>query len=239
VGGDGTLHHIVNGLMQQTSVENKYLKLAVIPVGTGNDWVKTYNIPKNIKKAIAIIQKENSVLQDLGYIQLHQSNKTKYFNNMAGIGFDGFVVNSIYKYKKYGSLAYLIGTIVSFLNYKKSSLTIKFDKTKISSKSLLAVVGICKFSGGGMQLTQNVDYKDGLFDVSIAKNFKFLSILLNIRKFYNGKITDHKEVDTYKTSQIDIFSEDLKTFIQADGELIGQGGFKATLLPNALRFIVP
>lgn len=46
VGGDGTLHHIINGIMQQNIVKTSEIKVAVIPVGTGNDWVKTYKISK-------------------------------------------------------------------------------------------------------------------------------------------------------------------------------------------------
>jgi diacylglycerol kinase family enzyme len=75
VGGDGTLHHIVNGLMEQKLVSNEELKMAVIPLGTGNDWVKTYQIPKNIKKAVAIIKAEHTVLQDIGVISLLNSEK--------------------------------------------------------------------------------------------------------------------------------------------------------------------
>ena len=57
VGGDGTLHHIINGIMTQKYAAISEIIVAVIPIGTGNDWVKTYKIPKNIKEAVAIISK--------------------------------------------------------------------------------------------------------------------------------------------------------------------------------------
>jgi len=239
VGGDGTLHHIVNGIMVQKLVEVAELKVAVIPIGTGNDWVKTYRIPKNIRNAVSIIAKENSIKQDIGHLQLLETTQSVYFNNVAGIGFDGFVVNNITKFKKYGVMAYLLGTITSFMHYKKTILTIKFNTHEISTQSLLTIVGICKYSGGGMQLTSNVNTRDGLFDISIAKDFKFLNMLLNIFKFFNGSIVKHKEVETYKTAQIQITAKDEKTFIQADGELIGRGGFQATIIPKAICFIIP
>ena len=158
---------------------------------------------------------------------------------MAGIGFDGFVVNNISKFKKYGVFAYLLGTITSFMRYKKTILTIKFNTQEISAQSLLTIVGICKYSGGGMQLTSNVKTRDGLFDISIAKDFKFLNMLLNIFKFFNGSIVKHKEVETYKTAEIYITAKYNKTFIQADGELIGRGGFRANIIPEAISFIIP
>ncbi|MDX5584385.1 MAG: diacylglycerol kinase family lipid kinase [Aureibaculum sp.] len=239
VGGDGTLHHIINGIMAQKLVEVKELKVAVIPIGTGNDWVKTYRIPKNIKNAVSIIAKENSIKQDIGHLQLLETTQSVFFNNVAGIGFDGFVVNNISKFKKYGVMAYLLGTITSFMHYKKTILIIKFKNQEISTKSLLTIVGICKYSGGGMQLTNNVNTRDGLFDISIAKDFKFLNMLLNIFNFFNGNIVKHKEVETYKTAEIQITAKDEKTFIQADGELIGRGGFYANIIPKAICFIIP
>jgi len=239
VGGDGTLHHIINGIMVQKIVEVAELKVAVIPIGTGNDWVKTYRIPKNIRNAVSIIAKENSIKQDIGHLQLLETTQSVYFNNVAGIGFDGFVVNNITKFKKYGVMAYLLGTITSFMRYKKTILTIKFNTQEISTQSLLTIVGICKYSGGGMQLTSDVNTRDGLFDISIAKDFKFLNMLLNIFKFFNGSIVKHKEVEIYKTAQIQITAKDEKTFIQADGELIGRGGFQATIIPKAICFIIP
>lgn len=239
VGGDGTLHQIINGIMAQKLVEVAELKVAVIPIGTGNDWVKTYRIPKNIKNAVSIIAKENSIKQDIGHLQLLETDQIVYFNNVAGIGFDGYVVNNISKFKKYGVMAYLVGTITSFMRYKKTILTIKFNNQEMSTQSLLTIVGICKFSGGGMQLTSNVNTRDGLFDISIAKDFNFLKMLLNVFKFFNGGIVNHKEVETYKTAEIQITAKDEKTFIQADGELIGRGGFYANIIPKAICFIIP
>lgn len=239
VGGDGTLHHIVNGIMTQKLVKVAELKVAVIPIGTGNDWVKTYRIPKNIKNAVSIIAKENSTKQDIGHLQLLENAQSVYFNNVAGIGFDGFVVNNISKFKKYGALAYLLGTITSFMIYKKTILTIKFNNQKISIQSLLTIVGICKYSGGGMQLTNDVNTTDGLFDISIAKDFNFLNMLLNIIKFFNGNIVKHREVETYKTAEINISAKNKNTFIQADGELIGIGGFHANIIPKAICFVIP
>ena len=239
VGGDGTLHQIVNGVMTQNSIDPLQLKIGVISMGTGNDWIKTYKIPKKIKEAVLVINKEKTVVQDIGEIKLENAKKSTYFNNLAGLGFDGFVIKNMLKYKKYGAFSYLIATVVSFLKYKQQSLTIEFDEKIINAKILLTLVGICKYSGGGMKLTEKVDTADGLFDISIAKNFNFITVLLNILKFYTGSITHHKKVETYKTATIKIAANDENTFIQADGEFIGTGSFKATIIPRTINFVVP
>ncbi len=239
VGGDGTLHQVVNGIMTQKKVNLLDIKVAIIPMGTGNDWVKTYKIPKNISKAVAIIKQEKTISQDIGYLELNNGKNSVYFNNLAGLGFDGFVIKNSIKYKKYGPLSYLLATLKTFLHYKKSVLTIDFNNKIIYTKTLLTLVGICKYSGGGMQLTKDVHTTDGLFDISIAKNLNFISILTNIIKFYNGNIVNHKEVENYKTKSIKITTNNDTTYVQADGELVGTGGFKATLIPKAISFIVP
>ena len=238
IGGDGTLHHIVNGLMQQKLVSQHELKVAVIPLGTGNDWVKTYKISKNIKKTVAIIKAEHTVLQDIGTISLLNEPKTVFFNNVAGLGFDGYVVKRNERLKFLGAVSFLVSTVLSLASYKATSFTIESLEKKVTAKSLLTIVGICRFSGGGMQLTKNVNPKDGLFDVSVAKHFTLWKLLINVFGLFNGAIVNHSLVETFKTDIITIKTSYDKVYIQADGELIGTGGFTAKILPKAIQFVV-
>ena len=239
VGGDGTLHNIVNGVLSVNTTNISEIKIGIIPIGTGNDWVKNYSIPLNYKKAIKIIKSSNTIKQDIGKITISSTNKIVYFNNLAGIGFDGFVVNKVNSYKKLGALAYLVGAIVSLTSYKKSTLEITFNNTILKGKTLMLLIGLCKYSGGGMQLTKNANPIDGLFDISYIQKITLLTILGNIKGLFNGKITNHKLVNTYKTSSLKVSVLDSqKTYIQADGELIGSGNFTVELLPKAINFII-
>jgi len=240
VGGDGTLHTIVNGILSLNPVNISEINLGIIPIGTANDWVKTYNISKDYKKAIQTLKAEFTVKQDIGKLLIHENNTIIYFNNLAGIGFDGYVVNKVHHYKNLGFLAYLTGALVSLTSYKKSTLEIIFNKTKIEEKTLMLLIGICKYSGGGMQLTQNPNPTDGLFDISHINKISLVTLLVNIGGLFNGKITHHKLVKIYKTSKLKITVLDAqKTYIQADGEFVGFGSFEAEILSKALHFIVP
>jgi YegS/Rv2252/BmrU family lipid kinase len=239
VGGDGTLHNIVNVILNLNPINISEIKIGIIPIGTGNDWVKTYHISKDYKKAIKTITNEYTIQQDIGKITLETLKKPIYFNNLAGIGFDGYVVNKVNNYKNLGFLAYLVGALVSLTSYKKPLLEISFDSTIIKSKTLMLLIGLCKFSGGGMQLTKNANPVDGLFDISFIKNITLFNILGNLPGLFNGNITNHILLTNYKTSSLIIKVFDTKkTYIQADGELIGSGNFNVTLLPNAITFIV-
>ena len=240
VGGDGTLHNIVNGILHQSLLPSSQIKIAVIPFGTGNDWVKNYKISKNVSKNISTIKSEHTTYQDIGKITLNSTKTIVYFNNLAGIGFDGHVVNSIGKYKKYGAISYLLGVFVGFSTYKPVYLNIKIANQIIELKSLMTLIGLCKYSGGGMQLTEQSDPKDGLFDISVIKHLNLGTILINLPKLFNGKITKHRKVTTYKTNYISISLPKNKTvFMQADGELIDSENFTVELIPKAIQVIIP
>ena len=239
VGGDGTLHNVVNGLMTSSDAISK-VKLGIIPLGTGNDWIKNYGIEKDIKKAIQVLKQGCSVLQDIGFIRLENSKQEVYFNNLAGIGFDGHVVNKVNTFKKLGFLAYLAGALVSLVGYKKSKLAIEFNGKTIYKTSLLFLIGLCKYSAGGMQLTQNSNPTDGLFDISSVEKISLVQLISNISNLFNGKIVEKNFVENYKTDHLKITVLDNSVaYIQADGELIGVGSFEVEMRPKAVQFFVP
>jgi YegS/Rv2252/BmrU family lipid kinase len=237
VGGDGTLHHVVNGVMKFGKEFLSEIKVAVIPVGTGNDWVKHYGIPKGIDKAIEIINVENILLQDIGRISIE--DKYFYFNNLAGLGFDGFVVNTLPRFKKLGSLSYFLSAIVGLFQYKSPELIIQTEDREIKVKAFLLAMGICKFCGGGMRLTHEPNPTDGLMDVTIINELSRFSFLVHIMKMYNGKIANHKKVEVFKSNKFKVtLGENASPFIQADGELIDSNSFEVEVLPNAVSFVI-
>jgi YegS/Rv2252/BmrU family lipid kinase len=238
VGGDGTLHNIVNGVMKQKNVPTATISIGVIPVGTGNDWIKTHQIPKDINKAITLIKNQNTKLQDIGKIEfIHQAKSTVYFVNLAGIGFDGYVVSRVEKYKQFGALSYFMGVLFALMSFKNFRSKVHLNSEFLSENTLMILIGLCKYSGGGMQLTQTPNPFDGLFDISIAKNFSKLDVIKNIAKLFNGNIINYKKVASRKTEVITIDIESVELpFIQADGEIIGRGNLKASIIPKVFSF---
>ena len=237
VGGDGTLHHVVNGIMIQRYVKSSDITIGVIPLGTGNDWIKTYNIPNNIEKAIELIHHKKTILQDIGVANT-ENNKVSYFNNVAGLGYDGYTVNKLKKLKSFGAVAYLLSGLAGFLFYKKTVFKINFNSKSIETNCLMTMVGVCKFSGGGMQFTKDVNTTDGLLDITIVKNLNIFDLISNIKKLYNGRIVHHKKVETYKTDIITVIPQASKPYIQADGELIGIGKVTFKIISKAINFVI-
>lgn len=238
VGGDGTLHNIVNGIREQIYVPSNSINVGVIPIGTGNDWIKTHKIPKDFERAIQIIKKGTIDTQDLGKIEFLNTNKPPvYFNNLAGIGFDGYVVSKVDKYKYLGAIAYIYGALISLFSFKNFNSKVSVNSKEINGSTLMILVGLCKYSGGGMQLTETPNPFDGLFDVSIVENFSKIEILKNLPKLFNGKINTVKKVQRLKATTLSIYIDQNEfPFIQADGELMGKGDINITIIPRAFSF---
>ena len=237
IGGDGTIHHIINGIMKQTYIESNKIKLAVIPTGTGNDWVKNYNIPSNTEKAVQLIKNNKRLFQDIGRITLLENNKQIFFNNAAGIGFDAYVVKNINRYKKWGSLAYLFAALFSYNSYKNERISVFKDNKTTETNIFMISLGICKYSGAGMQLTDFKNHKKSYFDLTLIKSIKLIKVILNILKLYNGHINQLKEVECSHVQEFRTLGN-TSLFIQADGELIGHGDVRISLIPQAIQFVI-
>lgn len=238
IGGDGTLHNIVNGIMTQSIVSSKDIFVGMIPIGTGNDWVKTHRIPMDYTAAISIILKGTIVQQDIGKIMFkNQTISPIYFNNLAGVGFDGYVVSKINKKKHFGAIAYLVGALLGLFTFKNFSPTIIINNERYYGKTLMVLVGLCQYSGGGMQLTKTPNPFDGYFDVSIAKDFSKFDVIKNLGTLFNGSIVHHDKVVSLKTKSLEIIIDEKDSpYIQSDGELIGTGSINLSIIPNAFSF---
>ena len=237
IGGDGTLHHMVNGIMHQNQIASHKILLGVIPIGTGNDWVKNYNISSNPEKAIKTIIKNKIIFQDIGRIEFKESQKAQFFMNAAGIGFDAYVVKNINAFNKWGSLAYIFAALSSLKVYKPHQFKLHTDTQNFNSQMFLISIGICKFSGSGMQLTDYQHHKNGFFDITYISKIKMLQVIRHILKLYFGGINDIKESQCFRGKTINTVNN-YSSYVQADGELLGKGDVSISLLPKAIQFII-
>lgn len=239
IGGDGTAHVVINTILE---INNNYaFNIGVIPLGTGNDWSKFYNIPKNdILKAIRILKEGKLIKQDIGLIHLKEENKKVYFFNIAGVGFDGFICENIKEFRKFGFLAYSFTCLFNFIKFRSPKLEITFDNETIKNKTFLFHLGICSYSGGGMRLIKNANPKDGLFNITYIKKIKFADLLLALRSLFSEKVHKNKLLSFYTAKEINVkVKEKGKSMIQADGEVMKAQDFSITSVQKKIRFIVP
>ena len=244
VGGDGTNHEIVNGIMQQTAVSTHEVTYGFIPVGTGNDWVKTHNIPKNITKAIQVIKVGKTTFQDIGLAKFHRNNKPeqRYFVNVAGMAYDAHVgkVSNSERKKITNKLYYFLLIFKCLFQYKSKQARIFLDGKKVANQHFYTInVGLCKYSGGGMQFVPHAEIDDGQFAVTYIDSIPKLKVIFSTHYLYGGKITKFKHAKLFKAKYMKVEAvNDAPTLLELDGEFVGETPVEFEILPKALKVII-
>lgn len=242
VGGDGTMNEVVNGIFEQKTVATTEITLGMISVGTGNDWVRTFDIPLDYAEAIRILKNENTLLQDAGIVKYYNAavEKIRYFINMAGLGFDGLVAQKTNDDKDRGKsnpLLYLVNLVSSLFSFESTPARIVVDDQEIRDKIFSIGIGIGQYNGGGMRQTPDALPDDGLFDLTVIKDIPKLSVIANVRRLYNGTLKKHRRVETFVGKFIRIDSE-TPVLLEADGESLGHSPFEFQIVPKSVRVIV-
>ena len=243
IGGDGTLNEVVNGLFIQKAVEPREMLLAVIAVGTGNDWVRTFGIPQHYSEAIRAIREERSFLQDVGTVTYTESHytQTRYMANVAGLGFDAYVISTFnhLKMKGYkGGWMYLYSILKSYFRYKSSGARIWVDDKVVFNDLMFSLaIGICKYNGGGVQQLPNALADDGLLDLTIIRPVHWWHIVFRLKKLFNGDIYQIGHVIHAQGRKVKIEAAP-SIQLETDGELMGGTPVEVNIRQRAIRVVV-
>lgn len=242
VGGDGTLHEIVNGIFLQNEVPSQQITVGVIPTGIGNDRARGAGIAEGYNLAIKSLADCNTQLQDSGVAEYYESGvkHVRYMINAAGVGFDADVNEKYNWFKdegKRGKWRFLQSFTRSIFHYRAKRFTIKADgRVVYKSKLLLATLGIGMYSGGGIISMPDAKFDDFLYDIIIVKmmpRFKMLRFLNNLK---SGKLTDDKKLIRIRASEVEI-SSNPPSGIEIDGEALGMLPAKFSIRPMSIRFV--
>ena len=243
VGGDGTLNEVVNGLFIQKQCEPKEILLAVIAVGTGNDWVRTFGIPRNYAVVVRAIKEGRSYLQDVGKVTYTESKfeQSRYMANVAGLGFDAYVIKIFnhLKLKGYkGKWLYIYSLLKGYFSAKPAGTTIEVDGKVIYNKLLFSLaVGICRYNGGGIQQLPRAVANDGLLDLTIIRPVHWWHVVFRAARLFNGKIYSIGHVQHAQGKCVKITSAP-NIPLETDGELQGGTPVTISIVPQAIRIVV-
>jgi len=242
VGGDGTMNEIVNGIFEQSLVSTNEMTIAMIPVGTGNDWGRLFGIPGDYRSAVEIIRRGTTTLHDAGLLWYYHGTlrEKRYFINIAGLGFDALVVKRTNIQKDRGrvtKMAYMWNLLRSLISYRYTSTEACIDGEKVINDTFTISLGIGKYSGGGMMQTPHAVYNDGLFDVTIIKRMRKGEIIRNLKRLYNGTVYDHPKILWYRGSKIKIDSDPL-IHVEADGESLGHSPIDFEIIQKSVNVVI-
>lgn len=235
-GGDGTINEVIRGVC---GLEN--CAVAPVPIGSGNDFIRSFEIPKEKYLDLNNLFNGREVCIDLLECGEHLSD------NSITIGYDCAVAKNVDKFKNWklitSSFAYKLSIFYCLLNGRKHNFKIKTDGELLDNKGtyLLSISAKGKYYGGGIKCAPKSDNSDGLIDfmcVPTVGAFKFISLLPT---FIKGGHIDNPRFGfvTHKKCKTVEYISDEPFEIGVDGEIVTTDYAKITVLPKAVRIILP
>jgi YegS/Rv2252/BmrU family lipid kinase len=244
-GGDGSLNETLNGIMHAATAlsedEKKKLRLGVIPIGTGNDFIRTTGSPATIAGIRKSIENDQTIIIDIGQVSYFSEIKTaqqRYFVNVADIGLGGYVAKRLNQSSRFLTpfLTYQKAIIQSLLAYRKINLTAKIDDFKYQGNTMLIAVANGKYFGSGIGIAPEADPTNGKFSVIIVGNASKWEYIRNIGDARKCKPLKLKEIIYRQAEHIFIESKDGEMPVDMDGEFIGYGPVEIHVIPAMIRF---
>ncbi|WP_026690783.1 diacylglycerol/lipid kinase family protein [Alteribacter aurantiacus] len=233
IGGDGTVHEVLNATI------DKKVVLGILPAGSGNDFARALNIPKDTKKAWQTIVRGRVEELDVGY------TGSRWFVTAGGAGFDGEVarVTNAAFYKKWfnqlnmGSLSYLVSVIRVLFSYQSTTVTLMIDGESFTyDRVWLVATANLPYYGGGIHICPGANGREGQFQVCILHGVHKLSAICILPRVLKGSHIGKKGVTIHKGTQVTLQSDRPLT-VQCDGEIIEPTPVTYTLYPKAIRVI--
>ncbi|WP_084031406.1 diacylglycerol/lipid kinase family protein [Anaerobacillus arseniciselenatis] len=234
IGGDGTIQKAVS------YIGDTEIPIGIIPAGSGNDFARALNIPKNIQKALKKI-----LLMNTTTIDVMQVNNQLCLT-VVGVGFDAKVTeitnqSKIKKWLNYfriGKFAYIFSVLRAVLSYKPTDVEINIDgKTKSYRNVWLIAIANTPYYGGGLKICPDADESDNNINLCIAHSLSRIELLLFFPLVFIGKHTLHRSVSTLEGQSIQVTSKE-SILVQGDGEMLGTTPTSISIKRKNLKVII-
>ncbi|MFL5735046.1 MAG: diacylglycerol/lipid kinase family protein [Chloroflexia bacterium] len=247
IGGDGTFHEVVNGVMGPAgtgaAVAGPRVAVGLVQAGRGSDFGRSAGVPSDLDAACARLVSGRTQVVDLGCVRYHSfrgEGRSRYFANAAGVGFDAEVTVRANSGSRAlgGTITYLGSLLVTLGTYRNKRVAMRADGgEEWTGRINSMVVANGQYFGGGMKIAPEALLTDERFDVVILGDLGKIDLLRNTPRVYDGSHITHPKVRTLRACRVDVTSPD-RLLLQADGEVLGTAPATFTVVPGALRLIV-
>ncbi len=240
VGGDGTVHEVVDGLMKADL--GGHVELSVIPFGTGKDFVRSLRIPARLDDALQVARTGDVRTVDVGRATYtaEGGQAVAYFANFAGAGISGAIAERANRTTKAlgGKVSFFWATIAVFSRWPPADMTIEIDGEPRQARLLEALAMNGDYTAGGMWVAPEAAPDDGRFDVVLIGDFTKPEFATTFPKIYRGRHVGHPKVEIVRARELRVDASSPLPIV-LDGEQPGTTPVRFELVPRALRVRVP
>jgi diacylglycerol kinase (ATP) len=232
------VHEVVNGAVGAGDVE-----LAVLPRGTGKDFIRSLRIPSGLSAALDVARDGRPRAIDIGrasYRSWDGSEGSAYFANFAGAGISGAIARRANVTSKAlgGKVSFLAATLAVFASWKSSDMAMQVDDERRSGKMFEVLAMNGDYAGGGMWVTPDAEPDDGRLDVLLIGDVTKADFVRTFPKIYRGKHLSHPKIDVLHGQAVAVDASPAVPVV-LDGEQPGTTPARFELVPRALRVRVP
>lgn len=230
VGGDGTLHEVLNGALDSPVVP----AIGVIPAGTGNDFARSISFPRDPERAYQACLVGRAEPIDVGLVN------GRPFINVAGFGFDAAVAEEVTRRSSKGgtgTIPYLLAVLSQLRRFRPRPLDLAADGEDRSGPILFGAVGNGSTYGGGMKICPHARVDDGMLDLCLGGDLGPIETLFNLAKVFTGSHLSHPKCQYQKVHKV-VVDGDPSVRVHADGQLLGSLPVTFDIRPRAIRFLV-
>lgn len=248
IGGDGTLFEVVNGVTNPAQIEDNQRRgnrvaVGLVQAGRGSDFGRSLGVPSDAEAACARLLAGRTESIDLGrvtYRSFSGQERSRYFANAAGLGFDAEVTAKANAGPRIlgGTIPYLSSLLRTLGTYHNKRISVSIDGNQPwHARANSIVVANGQYFGGGMKIAPDARLSDGLLDVTLLGDLGKLELVLNTPRVYDGSHVTHPKVKTMRARTVRVTSPD-RILLQADGEVLGTAPAMFTVMPDALRMLI-
>jgi YegS/Rv2252/BmrU family lipid kinase len=236
VGGDGTVHEVVNGMVCAGGPVAADAVLGVVAAGSGCDFVRSFGLPPDAEQAAAQLAGDEVRTIDVGTVTCADGN-TRCFVNIAEAGLGGAVVARAANLGRFlGGVRYAAGFWLTLPRFRPATVRLDASGQFHAWRAYNVVVANCRFYGGGMQISPNSDPGDCLLDILVMTGPRSDSFT-TLPKVYKGAHLPHRNIAELRAAQLTIEAEPGFP-VEADGEVLGVTPASFGIIPAAIRLKV-
>ena len=226
MGGDGTLHEVLNGLSDPAKV-----RLGLIPCGGGNDFAAVAGIPVDPRGAAALLRGEAKPTDYMVCSGVRGMN-------LIGAGIDVDILNLYARQRLKGSAGYALALLRALLGFQFYDFEELLDGRSIPHSAFIACAGNGRRCGGGITLCPEAEIDDGLLDIVIVDGLRKRQIPGALVKLAQKRVTDLPFTRFRRDTALRIRSETPMP-VQIDGEIYENLPFDVRLVHGELRMFRP